>query len=421
MDPQRRRWLGASLAGTALGWLPHARSQDRPRIGRVVVVGAGFGGAAVAKYIRLWEPGIEVTLVERNAQFISCPMSNLVLAGTRTMAELTQPLDSLARHGVRLLQAEATEVDLDKKQVRLRGASPLAYDRLVLAPGVDFQFEKIPGLADADRRGRVLHAWKAGPQTTELRARLEALPNGAVFAICVPRAPFRCPPGPYERACLVAHYFKQHKPRSKVVVLDANPEPVSKKALFLDAWKTLYPGLVEYRPRAELRGFDGARNMARLAAGNFKADLFNVIPPQEAGRIALPLINVNSQWVGVDFRTWESMEAPGVHVIGDAIAPAPGMPKSAFMANNQAKLVADAVIALMTGQPVNPQPILANTCYSFVSPTQAMHVASVHKWSDDQRTLMPVPGAGGLSPGPNELEGNYAWLWAQNIWADTLG
>lgn len=420
MDLQRRRWLRAGLACSTLGWAAQARPAGAAPVGRVVVVGAGFGGATVAKYIRMWEPRIEVTLVERNTSFVSCPMSNLVIAGARQIADLTQPYAGLVQHGVRLLQDEATVVDFDKKQVRLKSGGPLPYDRLVLSPGIDFQFDKIAGLADADKRGQVLHAWKAGPQTTELRARLEALPNGAVFAISIPKAPFRCPPGPYERACLVAHYFKEHKPRSKVVVLDANPEPISKKALFLNAWKRLYPRTLEYRPNAELTAFDGARQLARVGGGRFKADLFNIIPPQEAGRIALPLINVNSQWVGVDFRSWEAMEAPGVHVIGDAVWPAQGMPKSAFMANNQGKLVADRLIATLTGQPVNPEPILSNTCFSFVSPTLAMHIASVHKWNAAKGTMLPVEGAGGLSPTYNELEGVYAWMWAQNIWADTL-
>jgi sulfide dehydrogenase [flavocytochrome c] flavoprotein subunit len=193
------------------------------------------------------------------------------------------------------------------------------------------------------------------------------------------------------------------------------------RSLFLKAWGELYKGTLEYRPNSELIEFDAARNVARLQVEDVKADLFNVIPPQQAGRVAQPLVNVNGRWVGVEFQTFESQKAPGVHVIGDATASAPGMPKSGFQANNHAKVVADAVIARLTGQPINETPIIANTCYSFVSATEAVHVASVHKWSAAQKTLVPVDGAGGLSAARNELEGRYALDWARNVWADVLG
>lgn len=219
---------------------------------------------------------------------------------------------------------------------------------------------------------------------------------------------------------MVAQYFKQYKPRSKVVILDANPDIVSKKGLFLKAWSELYPGIIEYRPNAEVEGIDAAGKTARLLTEDFKADLFNIIPPQQAGRVAQPLINVNDRWVGVEFQSFESQRAPGVHVIGDATASAPGMPKSGFQANNHAKVVADAVIARLTGQPINESPIIANTCYSFVSTTEVVHVASVHKWDAAQKTLVPVAGAGGLSAARNELEARYALNWARNIWADSL-
>jgi NADPH-dependent 2,4-dienoyl-CoA reductase/sulfur reductase-like enzyme len=408
------------MAGGALA-LAGCASTGGKTIGRVVVVGAGFGGATAAKYIRKWEPRIEVTLVERNEKYVSCPISNLVLAGLKDIDDITLRYTGLARYGVTLVRDEATDIDLDRKQVRLAQGDPLPYDRLIIAPGVDFQTANIPGLDAAEDSGRALHAWKAGPQTVALRRQLEDLRNGGVFAISIPKAPYRCPPGPYERASLVAHYFKRSKRRSKIVVLDANPEIVSKKALFLKAWDELYPGLVEYRPDSELLGFDGERRMARLELEDFKADLFNIIPPQQAGRVAQPFISVNRQWVGVEYQGFEALRAPGVHVIGDAIAAAPGMPKSAFMANNQAKVVADAVIARLSGQPLNEAPILVNTCYSFVSDKEAVHVASVHKWNAEQKTLLPVPGAGGLSPARNELEGRYALDWASRIWADTLG
>jgi NADPH-dependent 2,4-dienoyl-CoA reductase/sulfur reductase-like enzyme len=421
MTLRRRDVLRAGGAASALGLAACASAPARRPLARVVVVGAGFGGATAAKYIRLWDPRIEVTLVERNADFVSCPISNLVVAGDREMADITLPYDGLARYGVRRVRDEATALDFDRRLVRLARADALPYDRLILAPGVDFLLDRIPGLQAAESAGVALHAWKAGPQTLALRAQLQALPDGGVFALSIPPAPYRCPPGPYERISLVADYFKRHKPRSKILVLDANPDIVSKKGLFLKAWSELYPGLIEYRPNSEVLSFDAADRVARLAFDVVRADVFNLIPPQQAGRIAQPLVSLNQRWVGVEFQSFESTQVPGVHVIGDAVAAAAAMPKSGFMANNHAKVVADAVIARLTGQPINAAPILANTCYSFVSRSEAIHVASVHQWDAAQRTLLPVPGAGGLSAARSELEGRYALGWARNIWADTLG
>ena len=420
MNLNRRQILLAGVAGTTASLAGCASVVTGKPIARVVVIGGGFGGATAAKYIRLWEPRIEVTLVERNPEFISCPISNLVVAGYRQLSEITLPYDGLAKHGVRLVRDEATAIDFEKKQVRLARGDTLSYDRLVVAPGIDVQFDKIPGLQQAHQSGRVLHAWKAGQETLALRAQLQALPDGGVFAISIPKAPYRCPPGPYERASVVAAYFKQYKPRSKVLVLDANPDLISKKGLFLKAWDDLYKGIIEYRPNAEVVEFDVRGNVAKGQVEDYKADLFNIIPPQQAGRIAQPLITVNNQWVGVEFQTWESTKVPGVHVIGDAIAAAPGMPKSGFQANNHGKVVADAVVARLTGQAVNESPIIANTCYSFVGEKEVVHVASVHKWNAEQKTLVPVQGAGGLSSARNELEGVYALSWARNIWADAL-
>ena len=412
----RRRLLAA---GSGLALAGCASLGGSKPLARVVVIGGGYGGATAARYLRKWEPRLEVTLVERSEFFVSCPISNLVLAGTRRIEDVTLGYDGLEKHGVRRVRDEATAIDFERKEVRLAGGTTLPYDRLIVSPGIDFMFDKVPGLAAAEASGRALHAWKAGAQTVALRRRLEAMPDGGVYALVIPKAPYRCPPGPYERASLVAHYFKQAKPRSKVLVLDGNPDIVSKKGLFTKAWEELYPGMIEYRPNSELLEVDGGT--ARFLGDDVRADVLNVIPPQQAGRIAQGLVTVNNQWVGIDWRSFESTKVPGVHVIGDATASAPAMPKSGFMANNQAKACADAVIALLTGQPVNEAPILTNTCYSFVSDREAMHVASVHKWNAEQKTVAPVPGAGGLSAARNAKEAEHAMAWARNIWADMLG
>ena len=416
----RRRLLGASAAGSTLALLGCASVSTEKPIARVVVVGAGYGGATAAKYIRKWDPRIEVLLVERNERFVSCPISNLVLGGVKRLEDITLAYDGLARYGIRLVRDEATAIDLDRRQVRLARGEPLAWDRLLVAPGIDFDYDAVPGVLAAEQAGRVWHAWKAGPQTVALRRQLEAMADGGVFAMCIPKAPYRCPPGPYERVSMVAHYFKQAKPRAKVLVLDANPDIVSKKGLFMKAWDDLYKGMIEYRPNSELVEFDGNRMLAKMQLEDVKADVFNIVPPQKAGQIAAPLVNVNNRWVGVEFQGFQTQRAELVHVVGDATSSGPAMPKSAFQANNHGKVAAAAIIARLTGQPVDDTPIFANTCYSFVSATEAMHVASVHKWDAAQKTVVPVPGAGGLSAARSEVEARYALDWATNIWADTL-
>ncbi|ENO86075.1 FCSD flavin-binding domain-containing protein [Thauera linaloolentis] len=420
----RRGFLKAS-AGLAAGLgvgagFGCATPVGRAPLGRVVVIGGGFGGATAAKYLKKWEPRLDVTLVERNQNFVSCPISNLVLAGVKQIEDIIVAYDGLAKYGVRLVRDEALAIDVDKREVRLAKGDPLPWDRLIVAPGIDFLYEQIPGLDNAEAQQQVLHSWKAGAQTVALRKRLEALPDGGVFAISIPKAPYRCPPGPYERASVIAHYFKQHKPRSKVLILDGNPDITSKKGLFLQAWEERYKGIIEYRANSALLDFDLRGNVAKLEFDNVRADLFNVIPPQRSGRIAEPFANVGVRWAGVDFRTFESTAVPGVHVIGDATAAAPGMPKSGFMANNHAKVAADAVIASLSGLEPNPTPVIANTCYSFVSDRDVVHVASVHKFDTQENTLLPVKGAGGLSAVANDIEGQYALAWARNIWADAL-
>jgi NADH dehydrogenase FAD-containing subunit len=418
MGVSRREFLGWLSASAAVTAAAPARSAPS---GRVVVIGGGFAGATAAKYIRMWSPDIEVTLVERDEEFISCPLSNRVLAGVIQLKALTRGYGKLhARHGVKVLRDEALSIDAAKKTVSLVSGGTLVYDRLVVAPGVDLLPSEVPGLAAAS--DRVLHAWKAGLQTTILRKQLEAMPDGGVYAITIPKAPYRCPPGPYERACQVAWYFSRHKPRSKVLVLDANEDVVSKKGLFTRAWAERYPGIVEYHPNSELTAVDGQTLTAKLTFDDVKADVLNVVPPQRAGRIALDagLVNANDRWCGIDFLTYESTAVPNVHVLGDAIMAAPQMPKSGHMANQHGKVCAAAIIALLHGEKVNPQPMVTNTCYSFVSDKEVIHVASVHGYNGEKKTMEILPGASGVSAAANEQEGRYAESWGLNIWNDML-
>jgi sulfide dehydrogenase [flavocytochrome c] flavoprotein chain len=415
------KWLSASAAaGSSIGC---ATGRNATTVGRVVVIGGGYAGATAAKYIRMWGPDIEVTLVERDADFISCPLSNRVLAGVVQLKDLTRGYGTLpAKHGVKLIRDEAVAIDADKREVRLAGGSTLKYDRLIVAPGVDLLPEQIPGLDSPESGQRILHAWKAGPQTVALRKQLEAMPDGGVYALTVPRAPYRCPPGPYERACQVAWYFKTQKPKSKVLILDANEDVVSKKGLFMKAWAERYSGIVEYRPNSELAEVDAGTLTAKLVFEDVKADVLNVVPPQRAGRIAREagLITANEKWCGVDFLTYESLAVKNVHVLGDAILAAPQMPKSGHMANQQAKVCAAAVVALLHGEAVNSEPLVTNTCYSFVSDKEVIHVASVHAYVAEKKTMEIVPGASGVSASASEIEGQYAEAWSRNIWADML-
>jgi sulfide dehydrogenase [flavocytochrome c] flavoprotein subunit len=424
-DSSRRRLIGAGAALGGLGALALAGcatgASGGPSIGRVVVVGGGFGGATAARYLKLWGGNVDVTLVERNTSFVSCPISNLVLGGYREMADITRGYDGLKALGVKVVQGDVSAIDAAGKKVRLASGGELPYDRLVVSPGVDFMWDQVGGLQAAVDSGRVLHSWKAGPQTLALRQQLQAMADGGVVAISIPKSPYRCPPGPYERACVVASYLKAAKPKSKLLVLDANPEVQSKKALFEKAFKDLYAGTLEYRANAELKEVAG--NVAKLEFEDVKADVLNVIPPQRAADIARSagLINVNNRWVGVNWLTMESTAVPGVHVLGDATFPAPLMPKSGHMANQHAKVAAAAIIQLLKGQPVNATPVVMNTCYSFVGARDVIHVASVHQYDAADKTFKTVPGSGGVSAAANQIEGRYALSWAQNIWSDMLG
>lgn len=423
---KRRSFLHSSAALGLLG-LGACATTSLPSRAQVVVIGGGYGGATAAKYVRLLsDHKIDVVLIEPNAAFVSCPMSNLVVGGSKQLADITTPYAGLTRnHGVRVVQDLARSVDPQRKTVTLAGGATIGYDKLIVSPGVDLQFDAVEGLGAANASGQILQAWKAGPETVALRRQLEAMPDGGVYAITVPEQPYRCPPGPYERACQVAWYFKNAKPRSKVLVLDANPDVTSKGALFKKVWAEQYRGIVEFRPQHKVLAVDARAGLIKFEVHeDVKAQVLNVLPPMRAGSIALQtgLANLaGNRWCGVDYQTFESTAAKDIHVLGDSIQIAPAMPKSGHMANSHAKVAAAAVVARLAGWPVNPNPMLTNTCYSYVDNSNVIHVASVHEYVAAEKTFKTVAGSGGLSPAPNQTEGIYAWNWAQNIWADSVG
>jgi len=414
----------AGVTGTAamLATVSVSAAPSRPK---VVVVGAGYGGATAARYLRLWSNGgIDVILVEPNASFISCPLSNLVLGGSKQLDDLTLGYDALVRrHGIELVRDRAERIDAAKRIVRLAGGRQLAYDRLVLSPGVDFLLDGLPGLNAPDAQDTVLHAWKAGTQTVALRRRLEAMEDGGSFVMSIPPAPYRCPPGPYERACQVAHYFSRAKPKSKVIVLDGNEDVVSKGALFKRIWAERYKDIIDYRPSFRAADVEAKTHTVISELGDeVQGAVLNVIPPQSAAAIAVQtgLANSNRRWCAVDFLSFESTQEKNIHVLGDAIQTAPLMPKSAHMANQHAKICAAAIIDIFAGRAPEQKPMLTNTCYSYVSDKDVIHVTSVHAYDAEKKTLIAVPGAGGVSAAASGLEGFYAGVWARNIWADTL-
>jgi sulfide dehydrogenase [flavocytochrome c] flavoprotein subunit len=423
---QRRDLLEAAFA-VAAGGLAGCAVPRRavPESAKVLVVGGGYGGATAAKYLRLFSANrLDVVLVEPEPAFVSCPLSNLVVSGDRALADVTVPYTGLARtHGVTVVQDRVAGIDPSQRVARLASGASLRYDRLVLAPGVEMMWDSVAGLQQASAAGRIVQAWQAGAETQTLRRQLEAMRDGGTFAIVIPESPYRCPPGPYERACLVASYFKRAKPRSKILILDANEDVTSKGPLFRKAWTELYPGMIEYRPQFKASAVDAATNTVKFEVqDDVRADVLNVLPEMRAGAIAVQtgLANSNARWCNVDFLTFESTAAPHIHVLGDSIQIAQAMPKSGHMANSQAKVAAAAIVAELAGAPVDPAPMLSNTCYSFVDPAHAVHVASIHAYVGAERTFKPVADAGGLSSAANETEGRYAWNWARTIWADSL-
>jgi sulfide dehydrogenase [flavocytochrome c] flavoprotein chain len=428
---KRRQILQSAAAFSLLGLAGCATTGSIPSKAKVVVVGGGFGGATAAKYVRLLSQyKIDVVLIEPNASFISCPVSNMVLGGHKQMSDITSSYAQLSKnHGVTVVQDMVSSIDTAKKTVTLARGGSIAYDKLVVSPGIDLMLGSIEGLAAANASGQIMHAWKAGAETVALRKQLEAMPDGGTFAITIPVAPYRCPPGPYERASQVASYFKVSKPKSKILILDGNPDVTSKGPLFKKVWASQYAGMIEYRGDHKVTAVDAKTGAIKFEIqDDVKANVINALPNMRAGLIAVQsgLNNMASgRWCGVNYQTFESTAAKDVHVLGDAIQVAPLMPKSGHMANAQAKVAAAAIVAQLSGWEVNPNPMLTNTCYSMVDAKNCIHVASVHEYVAAEKTFKTVAGSGGVSaidlkPEVTMQEAAYAESWAQNIWADTL-
>lgn len=422
MTLNRRDFLKVSGAGAAVA-LTGCATQSAPSASRgnphVVIVGAGFGGATCAKYLKQWGPNIDVTLIEPNDKFVSCPISNWVLGGLKTMDDITHGYDNLPKHGIKMVKDYVVGVDTTQRVVKLKGGSSISYDRLVLAPGVEIMTDFVKGFREAEAAGKVVHAWKAGAQTALLRKQLEAMPDGGVFVMSVPTAPYRCPPGPYERACMVANYFKKAKPKSKIILLDGNPDIASKKGLFMDAWNTYYPGMIEYRPNNAPYAVDGNKMIVSTEFDDVKGDVLNVVPRQKAGEVcemAGARNDSNGIWCAVNLATFESTTVPNVHVIGDSVLS--NLPKSGHMATNHAKVCAAAIVELLAGRQPDPIPVVANTCYSATSDTTAGYVANVFRF-EAGKGYVSAPEGGATAKG-DELNFAYADSWSQNIWAEVL-
>ena len=420
-----RRELLKLAGSAAVAGLLAGRARARARDGRVVVVGAGFGGATCARYLRGLAPKLDVTLVERGERFVTCPFSNSVIAGLQGLGSVTHGFEGLRRRGVTVLEEEAVAIDPEGGTIRLAGGGSLPFDRLVLSPGIDLKWHAIQGYDEA-AAARMPHAWKAGAQTALLRRQLEAMEDGGLVVITVPASPFRCPPGPYERASLIADYLHREKPRSKVLILDAN-DGFSKQGLFREGWERLYPGLIEWV------GFSHGGNVIAVDPGamevrtdfeSFRADVANIIPPQRSARLVDTAdLAAGGDWCPVDHRTFESAVVPNIHLLGDAIL-AGAMPKSGFSANSQAKVCARAVAALLRDEEP-PEPAFINTCYSLLAADYGISVAAVYRLDDDGE-IAPVPGSGGVSPPGAPLafrraEADYARGWYASITADMFG
>jgi sulfide dehydrogenase [flavocytochrome c] flavoprotein subunit len=417
----RRNFLALGAAVGASGLFGCARKPLNTTQAKVAVVGGGYGGATAAKYLKMLDPSLDVTLVEKRKTYYSCPGSNEVLAGWHEPSWLRRPRDGLQKnYGIRLVHGKVMEIDPEKKLLELKDGSEIPYDRLILSPGVDMRWDAIEGY-DLQASKIVPHAWRAGKQTRVLRDQVRAMPNGGVVLIAAPAGAYRCPPGPYERASLIAHYLKQRKPRSKIVILDAKTQ-FSKQALFMKGWEELYPGMVEWISAEKEGRIDHVHPKKRVVYTEFnryKADVLNIVPPQKAGWLARKSgLADASGWCPVDPRSFESTLIPDIHVIGDSCIAAP-MPKSAFAANSQAKICAAAVIELLNGRRPG-SPSLINHCYSLLAPDYAISINGVYEYSPAEKELVAVAGGETPMDADRRKEAEFAHSWLENIAADTF-
>lgn len=421
----RRDFLSMAAVGTVVALGGFGRAFARPTQGKhVVIIGGGFAGATCAKYLRRADPGVRVTLIERQRNYVTPPSSSLVVIGLQPLSALTLGYDRLRlHHGVNMVYGNAVSVDPAGRKVALESGETLTYDRLVVAPGIDFKYAALEGYS-AQAATAMPHAWKAGPQTELLRRQLEQMPNGGTVIVTVPPAPFRCPPGPYERASLIAYHLKQNKPKSKVLILDANDSFAVQEG-FMDAWQELYPGMIEWVPGSKGGGaakVDARRLTVYTGAGAHRGNVVNVIPPQKAGDFADKAgLSDETGWCPVDAGSLESTRQQGIHVIGDSSI-AGKLPKSAAAANSEAKVCAVAIASLLAGQPVG-DPSFVNACYALASPAYGLSVAGVYERTADG--IAPLPGAFGVSPlkAPARYrakEAQDANAWYQNIVADSF-
>ena len=409
----RREFLKASGMSVALLGTGGVSSFAADAKRRVVVIGGGWGGATAAKYVRLGDSSIEVTLLEPNKEFISCPFSNLVLSGVESLKNLTVPYDGLRKRGVRIRHEAASAIEPDKKRVRV-GKDFLEYDRLVVSPGIDFQWDQVEGLAQA--KDSVLHAWKAGPQTVQLAKQLQSMKDGGVVVMTVPPVAYRCPPGPYERASLIAWYLQTRKPKSKLIVLDANKDIVSKPGLFKAVFKD-YSNL-DYRPAQKVEKIDvGAKEVTTEPGDKVKYDVINLIPPQRAAAIAVEanLVGGDKRWCEVDHVTYESATQKNIHVVGDSTIGLP-VPKSGNIANAMGKICATAIVHLLNGK---EPPVIApgNTCYSWVNDKEAIAVVNSYKIENGKVVQIEQK----LTPGKSVVTAQNSLAWRASIWNDVLG
>jgi sulfide dehydrogenase [flavocytochrome c] flavoprotein subunit len=413
--------MGSAAAVSAVGFPAIAAAGGKKQ---VVIVGGGTAGATAAKYIRRADTSVEVTLIEPNTHYYTCYMSNEVIGGNRSIDSLKFGYDGLRGHGVKVVHDTVTGIDAKARKVSTQGGQSFSYDRCIVAPGISFR-DNIKGY-DMAAAEKMPHAWKAGSQTALLRKQLEAMPDGGMVLIAPPPNPFRCPPGPYERACQIAHYLKNHKPKSKILILDKK-DKFSKQGLFTQAWERHYKGIIEWVKASDTNGgvtkVDARAGTVSTEFDTHKPAVANIIPAQTAGEIAITAgLTNDTGWCPIDGKTFESTIHKGIHVVGDAAIQAP-LPKSGYAANSEAKVVAAAVVDLVNGREAGT-PSWVNTCYSVVAPDDGISVAMVYNLVDGK--VAKVEGSGGLtpadsSPADRKREVEYAYSWFNNITHDIFG